>query len=54
MNKKGEKPDELKEYIEAEEKETVVFEDVVGQDSITRFDKKKKSKGKRRRNRRNR
>lgn len=47
MNKKGIKPDRLEEEIEKEpvRKE---FEDVVGQDSLTRFDKaKKKSNNKR-------
>ena len=40
--------------VEKEEKAAVVFEDVVGQDSITRFDRKKKFRRNRRRNRRNR
>lgn len=54
LNQKGIKPDELKEFIEIEEKEAMVFEDVVGLDSITRFDKKRRFRRKRRRNSRNR
>jgi cell fate regulator YaaT (PSP1 superfamily) len=53
-NKKKEKVTSLEEYaienlVEIEEK--VVFENVVGQDSLTRFDKPKRSKNKRNRNR---
>lgn len=47
MNKSGAKPDELKTDIEIEVKEkTHDYENVVGQDSITRLDKVKKKKGK--------
>jgi len=53
-NKKKEKVASLEEYavenlVEIEER--VVFENVVGQDSLTRFDKPKRSKNKRNRNR---
>jgi cell fate regulator YaaT (PSP1 superfamily) len=44
MNEKGEKPADLPEYKEASIKEAVKqpdFENVVGQDSLTRFDKQK-------------
>ena len=49
MNEKGEKPADLKDFqiqIEAP-KENLGFENVVGQDSLTRFDQPKKRKGKR-------
>lgn len=43
MNKAGEKPDMLAELIEMEDKVVVNdYENVVGQDSLTRFDTKKK------------
>ncbi len=63
MNKRGEKPDRLTEGLYVNEKkkkeESFDFENVVGQDSLTRFDKKnprrkKKKRNKRRNNRRDR
>jgi len=54
MNKKGEKPQNLISFVEYEE--VVVepnYENVVGQDSLTRFDKPKKSKGNKNRKRPN-
>ena len=44
MNKAGKKPDKLEEKIDESSKVTseVEFQNVVGQDSLTRFDKKKK------------
>ena len=55
-NKKGEKVPSLEEYtdesdISTSEKPDVVFENVVGQDSLNRFDRPKKSKNKRRKKR---
>ena len=48
-NKKGETPINFKDYtVELEQKE-VSFEDAMGQDKISRFDKKKKSKFKKKR-----
>jgi hypothetical protein len=54
LNKEGEKPYNLEEYsneLIVEEPKKNVFENVVGQDSLTRFDKPKRSK---RRNNKNR
>ena len=49
VNKKGETPINFKDYtVELEQKE-VSFEDAMGQDNISRFDKKKKSKFKKKR-----
>lgn len=55
-NKKGEKVPSLEEYtdeidISTSEKPDVVFENVVGQDSLNRFDRTKRSKNKRRKKR---
>lgn len=50
LNKNGKKPEDLSTYqldLGPVEEETT-YENVVGQDSLTRFDKSKKSKGKRR------
>jgi len=51
MNKKGEQPNDLMDFVEFKE---VVKEpdyaNVVGQDSLTRFDNQQKNKGKKRRN----
>lgn len=46
MNKKGVFPDDLKSFIYTEEEEEIEhdYENVVGQDSLTRFDNKKKKK----------
>ncbi len=45
LNKKGQKPDSLSLSDKAEKKEKVLdYENVVGQDSLTRFDKKNKKK----------
>nr|WP_299385995.1 regulatory iron-sulfur-containing complex subunit RicT [Allomuricauda sp.] len=55
MNKKGEKIDSLEEYAQDNvSEEKMAFENVVGQDSLTRFDrpKKKKRHKKRRKNKR--
>ena len=46
LNKKGIKPDTLESEAGARAPERREFEDVVGQDSLTRFDKAKKSKKK--------
>lgn len=43
MNKEGEKPLALKEEA-SDEKKTSEYADILGQDSLTRFDKKKKKK----------
>jgi cell fate regulator YaaT (PSP1 superfamily) len=49
LNKKGEAPENFKDYtVELEQKE-VSFEDELNQDHISRFDKKKKSKFKKKR-----
>lgn len=42
-NAAGEKPEALEEYVEITETVEVDYENVVGQDSLTRFDTKKKS-----------
>jgi len=42
MNKAGKKPEKLEEKTETNRKSEVDFQNVVGQDSLTRFDKKKK------------
>lgn len=50
LNKNGQKPEDLSSYqldLGPVEEETT-YENVVGQDSLTRFDKSKKGKGKRR------
>ena len=44
LNKKGIKPDTLESEAGARAPERHDFEDVVGQDSLTRFDKAKKNK----------
>ncbi|MBL7927535.1 MAG: hypothetical protein JNK61_11580 [Bacteroidia bacterium] len=47
LNKKGIKPDELKtDIVEVAKEKLLDYENVVGQDSITRLDKKKKKKKK--------
>lgn len=46
LNKAGEKPENLKEEEEKEEKKTSEYADILGQDSLTRFDNKKKKKKK--------
>ena len=51
LNKKGKKAASLEDYIEYKVVETKeIFENVVGQDSLTRFDQPKRSKNSRRRN----
>ncbi len=45
MNKQGEKPDKL-ESTDGRKPEVKAFGDLLGQDSISRFDKKKRRKGK--------
>jgi len=56
MNKRGEKPDKLGDHWQMNEKrkkeEAFDFENVVGQDSLTRFDKKNPRRRKKRRNKR--
>ncbi len=42
LNKKGETPENFKEYISSNNKKKISFEDAVGQDKISRFDNKKK------------
>jgi hypothetical protein len=53
MNKKGIFPEDLKSYVYTEEVVEVEhdYENVVGQDSLTRFDSKKKKSNKRKPNR---
>lgn len=49
MNKKGIQPDSLEDYaIVKEEDASLTFENVVGQDSLTRFDTQKKDRNKNR------
>ena len=50
LNKKGEIPESFEDFV-VEEQASVSFEDAVGQDSISRFDKKFKSKRAKRRER---
>ena len=53
MNKKGEIPEKLEEFVEQKTHKTVDFENVVGQDNINRFDKPKNKKSrKQKRNKR--
>ena len=53
LNKKGIKVSSLEEFVVEEHiSETKIFENVVGQDSLTRFDKPK-SKNNRKRNNKN-
>ncbi len=44
LNKKGEFPEKLEDFINEEPQKVVDFEDAVGQDSLNRFDKKKPKK----------
>ena len=46
MNKRGEKPEKLNVEGLEKQKERTEFVDLVGQDSVTRFDKAKKKKKK--------
>lgn len=46
MNNRGEKPEKLNESEEEQPRKTSGFVDIVGQDSLTRFDKAKKRKKK--------
>ena len=48
MNRNGKKPEDLKEYEDILVEAAPDFENVVGQDSLTRFDKKAKGTGRRR------
>ena len=49
INKKGEKVSSLEEYVEEEQiSENKIFNNVVGQDSLTRFDQPKRKNNKRR------
>lgn len=51
MNKRGEKPVNLDDVVQEKSKEVVMdYENVVGQDDLTRFDKTKKRSGKKRKN----
>lgn len=52
-NKKGDKVEDLKDYANIFVETTPEYANVVGQDSLTRFDNKGKGKGKRRNKRRN-
>ena len=55
INKKGKKIGSLEDYItETSPEEQLTFENVVGQDSLTRFDRPKRKKNKKRKNRNNR
>ena len=49
LNKKGELPEKLEDFMVIQNQKEVEFKDAVGQDSINRFDKKKQSKFKKRR-----
>jgi len=54
VNKKGNKVQSLEEYVEeVKVPESKIYSNVVGQDSLTRFDKPKRSNSKSRRNRNN-
>ena len=54
LNKKGTKVASLEEYVvEVQKSKKELFSNVVGQDSLTRFDKPKPKKRKERRNNRN-
>ena len=46
LNKNGVKPEQLNPEGEAQKAERKAFGDILGQDAINRFDKKKKPKGK--------
>jgi len=50
LNKQGKLPEKLEDYVVIEEQKEVAFQNATGQDSINRFDTKKKSKFKRRSN----
>jgi len=50
LNKQGKLPEKLEDYVVREEQKEVAFQNATGQDSINRFDTKKKSKFKRRSN----
>jgi len=52
LNKAGEKPVDLTDYVEVEEKEITDYTNVVGQDSLNRFEHVFKSKKKKSNNRR--
>lgn len=43
LNKKGEIPESFDDFVLEEEQKEISFEDAMGQDNISRFDKKKKS-----------
>ena len=47
LNKKGELPEKLEDYIAIQDQKEIAFQDGVGQDSINRFDKKTQTKRKR-------
>ncbi|MGD1946967.1 MAG: stage 0 sporulation family protein [Croceivirga sp.] len=52
LNKKGVKVEGLEDYVtETNTEERLTFENVVGQDSLTRFDRPKRKKNKKRKNR---
>lgn len=53
LNKKGVKPEELANEESEDNKQVKEFGDIVGQDSVTRFDKAKKNKKKKSGNKRN-
>jgi len=53
MNKKGQAPERLVDIIEMDPGKAMDFNDVIGQDSLTRFEDRKKSKKKRKKRRRN-
>ena len=54
LNKNGVKPDKLNLDTDERQKELKEFGDIIGQDSVTRFDKAKKKKNKNRNNNRDR
>ncbi len=45
MNKRGEKPASLKDFMIVEQVEEVIFQNDVGQDSLTRFDRSRSNRG---------
>ena len=55
MNKEGKKPDQLQDvrFQQKEDAASLSFENVVGQDSLTRFDMKNNRKKKKRKKNRN-
>lgn len=53
MNQEGKKPDDLKDFMTVVVKKEIDYTNVVGQDSLTRFDDQFKKKGKKKRRKKN-